>query len=91
MKTRKQQNRINCIRLQTLSNIQMKKRWNKNHCRKTSKRFICNISRPVTYPCDDDKKLSYYNYSRWPIRSFRTSHKITYHKNVSSPTTRRNT
>lgn len=48
----------------------MKKRWTKNHCRKNSTRFICKISGPVMYPCDDDKKLSYYNYARWPIRRF---------------------
>lgn len=71
-KTRKEKNRVNCLRLQTLSNIQMKKRWIKNHCRKTSKRLICKISGPTTYPCDD-KKLSYYNFARWPIRSFRSS------------------
>ena len=50
----------------------MKKRWDKNHCRKTSKRVICRISGKVTYPCDDDKKLSY-NFARWPIRSFRSA------------------
>lgn len=72
-KTRKEKNRVNCLRLQTLSNIQMKKRWTKNHCRKTSNRLICKISGPVMYPCDDDKKLSYYNFARWPIRSFRSS------------------
>lgn len=53
----------------------MKKRWTKNHCRKISKRFICKISGPTTYPCNDDKKLSYYNYARWPIRSFRNFRK----------------
>ena len=70
MKTRKEKNRKNCLRLQTLSRKQMKKRWTKNHCRKNSNRFICKISVPPTYPCDDDKKLAYYNFARWPIRRF---------------------
>jgi hypothetical protein len=73
-KTRKEKNRSNCIRLYTRSNNVLKKRWTKNHCRKTSKRLICKISQPSKLPCDD-KKLSYYNYARWPIRSFRNSHK----------------
>ena len=71
MKTRKEKNRKNCIRLYTGWNNRLKKRWTKNHCRKTSKRMICQISKPSILPCDDDKKLAYYNYSRWPIRSFR--------------------
>ena len=65
-KTRKEKNRKNCLRLQTLSTIQWKKRT--KNCRKNSK-FICKISAP-SYPCDDDKKLSYYNFARWPIRRF---------------------
>lgn len=72
-KTRKEKNRANCIRLYTRSNNVLKKRWTKNHCRKTSKRLICKISQPSKLPCDDDKKLSYYNFARWPIRSFRSS------------------
>ena len=74
-KTRKEKNRANCIRLYTRSNNVLKKRWTKNHCRKTSKRLICKISKPSELPCDDDKKLSYYNFARWPIRSFRNSRK----------------
>ena len=32
------------LRLQTLITLQLRKRWIKNHCRKTSKHLICKIS-----------------------------------------------
>lgn len=67
-KTRKEKNRVNCLRLQTLSNIQLKKRWIKNHCRKTSKRLICKISGPTTYPCDDGR---YVVFERLVLRDLR--------------------